>query len=47
MFALPDWPGACRDGGENILKWQVDSRYLPCNMVEPMQRPMEHLKASA
>jgi hypothetical protein len=47
MFALPDWPGACRDDGEDILKWQLDSRYLRCNMVELMQRLLEHLKASA
>jgi molybdenum cofactor biosynthesis protein B len=47
MFAPPGSPGACRDGGEDILKWQLDSRYLPCNMVELMQRLMEHLKASA
>ncbi len=45
MFALPDWPGACRDGWEDILRWQLDSRHRPCNLVELMPRLMEHLKA--
>ncbi len=47
MFALPDWPGTGRDGWDDILRWQLDSRYLPCNLVELMPRLMEHRKASA
>ncbi len=47
LFALPGSPGACRDGWEDILKWQLDSRHRPCNLVELMPRLVEHLKASA
>jgi len=47
LFALPGSPGACRDGWDDILKWQLDSRFRPCNLVELMPRLMEHLKASA
>jgi molybdopterin adenylyltransferase len=38
LFALPGSPGACRDGWDDILKWQLDSRFRPCNLVEPMPR---------
>jgi molybdenum cofactor biosynthesis protein B len=41
LFALPGSPGACRDAWEHILKFQLDSRYLPCNLVELMPRLME------
>ena len=47
LFALPGSPGACRDGWDDILKWQLDSRFRPCNLVELMPRLLEHLKASA
>jgi hypothetical protein len=36
---------ACRDGWEDILKWQLDSRFRPCNLVELMPRLQEHLTA--
>lgn len=45
LFALPGSPGACRDGWEEILRWQLDSRLRPCNLVELMPRLQEHLKA--
>ena len=45
LFALPGSPGACRDGWEDILRWQLDNRYRPCNLVELMPRLQEHLKA--
>ena len=45
LFALPGSPGACRDGWEDILKWQLDSRFRPCNLVELMPRLQEHLTA--
>jgi molybdenum cofactor biosynthesis protein B len=45
LFALPGSPGACRDGWEEILKWQLDSRFRPCNLVELMPRLLEHLTA--
>jgi molybdenum cofactor biosynthesis protein B len=44
LFALPGSPGACRDGWEEILKWQLDNRHRPCNLVELMPRLLEHLK---
>ncbi len=43
LFALPGSPGACRDGWDEILKWQLDIRYRPCNLVELMPRLQEHL----
>jgi molybdenum cofactor biosynthesis protein B len=42
LFALPGSPGACRDGWDEILKWQLDYRYRPCNFVEIMPRLEEH-----
>jgi molybdenum cofactor biosynthesis protein B len=47
LFALPGSPGACRDGWEGILRWQLDNRHRPCNLVELMPRLQEHRKASA
>ena len=46
LFALPGSPSACRDGWEEILRWQLDSRFRPCNLVELMPRLTEHLKAA-
>jgi molybdenum cofactor biosynthesis protein B len=46
LFALPGSPGACRDGWDDILKWQLDSRFRPCNLVELMPRLQEHLKGA-
>ncbi|MFO0995622.1 MAG: molybdenum cofactor biosynthesis protein B [Alphaproteobacteria bacterium] len=47
LFALPGSPGACRDGWDDILRFQLDSRWRPCNLVELMPRLLEHLKGSA
>jgi len=47
LFALPGSPSACRDAWDDILRWQLDSRLRPCNLVELMPRLMEHLKAPA
>lgn len=44
LFALPGSPGACRDGWDEILRWQLDFRYRPCNLVELMPRLEEHRK---
>lgn len=44
LFALPGSPSACRDGWEEILKFQLDYRQKPCNLVELMPRLLEHLK---
>ncbi len=43
LFALPGSPGACRDGWEDILRYQLDNRVRPCNLVELMPRLQEHL----
>jgi len=47
LFALPGSPSACRDAWDDILRWQLDSRLRPCNLVELMPRLMEHLRAPA
>lgn len=47
LFALPGSPGACRDAWDEILRFQLDSRFRPCNLVELMPRLQEHLKAPA
>lgn len=41
LFALPGSTGACRDGWDDILQWQLDSRYRPCNLVSLMPRLSE------
>lgn len=41
IFALPGSNGACREGWEKIIRWQLDSRHTPCNMVEIMPRLLE------
>jgi molybdopterin adenylyltransferase len=43
LFALPGSPSACRDGWEEILRFQLDNRFRPCNLVELMPRLQEHL----
>jgi molybdopterin adenylyltransferase len=43
LFALPGSTGACRDGWEDIIKYQLDNRLRPCNLVELMPRLREHL----
>ena len=42
LFALPGSPGACRDGWEDIIKYQLDNRLRPCNLAELMPRLEEH-----
>lgn len=41
IFALPGSNGACRDGWDKIIRWQLDSRHRPCNLVEIMPRLTE------
>ena len=41
LFALPGSPGAVKDGWDGILKWQLDIRHRPCNLVEIMPRLTE------
>jgi molybdenum cofactor biosynthesis protein B len=47
LFALPGSPGACRDGWDDILRWQLDIRHKPCNFVELFPRLLEHKAKSA
>ena len=41
IFCLPGSNGACKDGWDKIIRWQLDVRHRPCNMVEIMPRLME------
>lgn len=41
LFALPGSTSACRDAWDEILVWQLDSRYRPCNLVELLPRLQE------
>jgi len=41
LFALPGSTSACRDAWNEILKWQLDSRHLPCNFVSLIPRLRE------
>lgn len=45
VFCLPGSPGACKDGWNGILKFQLDYRHRPCNFVEIMPRLLEHLQS--
>lgn len=44
LFALPGSTGAVKDGWDDILRFQLDSRHRPCNLAELMPRLKEHLK---
>ena len=41
LFALPGSPGACKDGWDEILQYQLDYRFMPCNFVELFDRLTE------
>ena len=41
IFALPGSPGACKDGWDDILQYQLDIRHKPCNFIEIMPRLKE------
>ena len=41
VFVLPGSPSACKDAWEEILKYQLDSRTKPCNLVELIPRLKE------
>ena len=38
IFCLPGSPGACKDGWDDILQYQLDIRHCPCNFIEIMPR---------
>ena len=41
VFALPGSKSACKDAWDNILQFQLDNRYRPCNFIEIMPRLQE------
>ena len=41
LFSLPGSPSGCRDGWDEILRYQLDIRHRPCNFVEIMPRLQE------
>jgi len=41
VFCLPGSNGAVRDGWDKVIRWQLDSRHKPCNLVEIMPRLLE------
>ncbi len=41
IFSLPGSGGACKDGWNGILKYQLDSRHMPCNFAEIFPRMLE------
>ena len=41
VFCLPGSPGACKDGWDGILQYQLDIRHRPCNFIEIMPRLKE------
>ena len=34
LFSLPGSPSACKDAWDKIIKYQLDSSFKPCNLVE-------------
>ena len=47
LFALPGSTGAVKDAWDDILVFQLDNRFRPCNLVELMPRLLEHVKPVA
>jgi len=41
LFALPGSTGACKDGWDGILQYQLDIRHRPCNFAELLPRLRE------
>lgn len=41
VFCLPGSPGACKDGWDEVISHQLDSRHKPCNLIELMPRFLE------
>ena len=44
VFCLPGSTGACRDGWDLMLKYELDSRYRPCSLAGQVPR-LRHLCA--
>jgi molybdopterin adenylyltransferase len=47
LFALPGSTGAVKDAWDDILVFQLDNRFRPCNLVELMPRLQEHRRTAA
>lgn len=41
LFCLPGSTGACREAWDMIIRFELDSRQRPCNLVELMPRLLE------
>lgn len=41
IFCLPGSTGAVKDGWDEVISHELDSRYRPCNLVEVMPRMTE------
>jgi len=41
IFCLPGSNGACEDGWDKLIRWQLDSRHRPCNLAELSPRFLE------
>ena len=41
LFSLPGSPGACKDGWDEILHYQLNNQFRPCNFVELIPRLKE------
>jgi molybdenum cofactor biosynthesis protein B len=41
LFLLPGSTGAVKDAWDEIIRYELDNRYRPCNLVELMPRLME------
>lgn len=41
IFCLPGSTGACRDGWDLVLRYELDSRYRPCSLAGQMPRLRE------
>lgn len=41
IFLLPGSTGAVKDAWDNIIRFELDARYRPCNLVELMPRLLE------
>lgn len=42
IFCLPGSNGACKDGWDRVIRWQLDSRHRPCNLAELIARFQEN-----
>jgi molybdenum cofactor biosynthesis protein B len=41
IFCLPGSNGACKDGWDKVIRWELDIRLRPCNLAELAPRFLE------